>query len=662
MRKSVAIKATAFLLCVLSLITVSLSVFAFVGMISGSFYTKPIEYVREGALSDIAYSEAYNAANKFHYATSESMEKYTSSRNFYFEIRDLGGNLLYSNLDGKEYDFSYTHIRVIEDWLPAPELSSSEMHIEEETIGRDTSFAVTENGDWYQNSENITATEYEVTLYIPREYFTIDTVSFVDSFVKALYGMKYAIFIIGGSALLLFIISLVFLCCCAGWKNGEEKPRTSLFDKIPFDIFTIIYALIFTVSAVALFDVYWEGFEWIFVISIYIICASVLLVSYIFSFAARAKTGELFKNTVIWFILKNIFRFLRFIWRGIVTVMSNLPIYLKTVFLLILLAIWSFVIMAVDMYSDPIIIVFWLFGGTIIALYALYITYGIDKLKKGGERIASGDLAYRINTSHMPPSLKKQADALNSIGNGMYAALDERMRSERFKTELITNVSHDLKTPLTSIVNYVDLLKSERASGAPDEEKITEYVEVLERQSERLRKLTSDLVDASKASSGSLERDPSPIDLGEMISQASGEYSERLSELGLELITRISDEPMSVMADGKHLWRIFDNLMNNAAKYSLPGTRVYIDAYTSSDMSFVIFRNTSRYELNISPDELTERFVRGDASRHSEGSGLGLSIAKSLTELNGGRFDIFVDGDLFKVVLGFYNLKNTPKE
>ncbi len=661
MRKSIAIKVTAFLLSVLSLITAALSVFAFVGMLAGSFYTKPLESVREKALSDLAYREAFNAADRFHYTSKENMDKYASKRNYYFELRDLSGNLLYSNLDGNAYDFSFTHIRAIEEWISSPDIAGSEMQIAEaETTDRE-SFAVTETED-YNWSETVKVTEYEVTLYIPSEFFTIDTVSFVDSFVKTLYGMKYSIFIIGGSAILLFIVSLVLLCCSAGWKSGEERPRTSLFDKIPFDIFTFIYAFIVLFSTAACFDFYWENFELIFVICIYIIGASVLVVSYIFSFAARAKTGELFKNTAIWFVLKNIFRFLRLIWRGIIKVLSNLPIYLKTLILLFLLAVWSFVIMAVEMYDLPIIIFVWLLGGTIIAFYALYITYGIDKLKKGGERIASGDLAYRIDTSHMPSDLKKQAYALNSIGNGMYAALDERMRSERFKTELITNVSHDLKTPLTSIVNYVDLLKSERASEKPDEEKITEYVKVLERQSERLRKLTYDLVEASKASTGNLEIEPCPVYIGEMISQARGEYSEKLLELGLELIVHIPDEPLSVMADGKHLWRVFDNLMHNITKYSLPGTRVYIDAAERDGMVYIVFRNTSKYLLDISPDELTERFVRGDSSRHSEGSGLGLSIAKSLTELNGGRLDIYVDGDLFKVVLSFYPLKNTQSK
>ena len=656
MRRNIAVKSAAFLLSVLSLITAALSVFAFVGMMAGEFYTKPLEAVRESILSDFAYTETFNAANTFHFSSEESMEKYVSRRNYYFEIRDLEGNILYSNLNGNSFEFSYAHIRAVEEWILCPTIASSEMQLEEET---DRGIATVTTGDWH---EEIRLTEYEVTLYVPSEYFTTDTVSFADSFVKILYGMKYSIFIIGGSAILLFVISLVLLCCCAGWKAGEERPRTSIFDKIPFDIFTAIYFIIFAVATIALSEVYWEDFELIAVICLYIIGASVLLVSYLFSFAARAKTGELFKNTAIWFVLKNIFRFLRFVWQGARHIITNLPVYVKTVFLLMLLAVWSFILMVVEVYDSPILVFLWIFGGTITALYASYITYGMDKLKKGTERIASGDISYRINTEHLLSGLKKQAEALNCIGNGMYAALDERMRSERFKTELITNVSHDLKTPLTSIVNYVDLLKSERASEEPDEEKISEYVKVLERQSERLRKLTYDLVEASKASTGNIEVEPCPVSLSEMITQAGGEYAERLSEMGLELIVHIPDEPLMVMADGKHIWRVFDNLMNNITKYSLCGTRVYIDASENCGTVYVVFRNTSKYELKVSPDELTERFVRGDASRHSEGSGLGLSIAKSLTELNGGRLDIYVDGDLFKVVLGFSALKNIPKD
>ena len=225
----------------------------------------------------------------------------------------------------------------------------------------------------------------------------------------------------------------------------------------------------------------------------------------------------------------------------------------------------------------------------------------------------------------------------------------ERMRSERMKTELITNVSHDIKTPLTSIVSYVDLLSKEEIGS----EQAREYIEVLQRQSARLKKLTDDLVEASKASSGALGVTIEDCDLAVMLDQTAGEYGEKLAEKELELILRKPEDSVLVRADARHTQRIFDNLMSNILKYALPGTRVYLELTENESGAAVIFRNTSRTEIVQSAEELTERFVRGDASRSSEGSGLGLSIARSLAELQGGSVEVTVDGDLFKVTLGF---------
>ena len=235
----------------------------------------------------------------------------------------------------------------------------------------------------------------------------------------------------------------------------------------------------------------------------------------------------------------------------------------------------------------------------------------------------------------------------------MSAAVEERTRSEHFKTELITNVSHDLKTPLTSIVNYTALLKAEQEKEQPDETKMREYTEILERQSAKLRKLTEDLVEASKASTGNLKCEPVLLDVGELITQAAGEYAERFDAKKLEMIIREPEGAVNIMADSRHMWRIFDNLLGNIAKYALEGTRVYISLYAQEGRATAIFRNTSKYELKLDPAELSERFVRGDASRHTDGSGLGLSIAKSLAELQGGTLDVVTDGDLFKVILTF---------
>lgn len=280
------------------------------------------------------------------------------------------------------------------------------------------------------------------------------------------------------------------------------------------------------------------------------------------------------------------------------------------------------------------------------------ILFGIvqaNKLKEGAKKLADGDLQEKIDTQKMFWEFKKHGETLNSIGDGMSLAVEKRMQSEHFRTELITNVSHDIKTPLTSIINYVDLLQKEDISN----EKAKEYLEVLSRQSARLKKLTEDLIEASKASTGSMSVQMEKLELGVFLTQTVGEFEERLQAAGLHVVMRKPETEILVDADGRHLWRVVENLVQNICKYAQPETRVYIDLDEKEKEAVISFKNISRYELNISGEELMERFVRGDASRHTEGSGLGLSIAGSLMELMRGKLEIVVDGDLFKVVLHF---------
>ena len=281
----------------------------------------------------------------------------------------------------------------------------------------------------------------------------------------------------------------------------------------------------------------------------------------------------------------------------------------------------------------------------------------LKRIKEGGEKIAAGDLNYKIDTKYMHGDFKAFANSLNNINEGLSVAINERMKSERFKTELITNVSHDIKTPLTSIINYVDLIKKEE----PENENIREYIDVLDRQSSRLKKLIEDLMEASKASTGNLAVNLSVCEAGVLLSQTVGEFDERLKTAGLTPVVSIPETPIKIMADGRHLWRVFDNLMNNICKYSQSGTRVYLDLSERDGKAKITFRNISKYELNITGEELTERFVRGDKSRNTEGSGLGLSIARSLAELQNGSLKIDIDGDLFKVMLTFDTVKEEVK-
>lgn len=285
--------------------------------------------------------------------------------------------------------------------------------------------------------------------------------------------------------------------------------------------------------------------------------------------------------------------------------------------------------------------------GSIIGL--AWVLSQLSELIEGARRLSEGDLSYKINTTRLHGPFRKNAEMLNGIARGCAVEVERRMKSEHLKTELLTNVSHDIKTPLTSIINYVDLLK--KTDLQPEEAR--GYADVLERQSNRLKKLLEDLIEASKASTGNIAVDLAPTDAAELLRQAVGEYSERLTAQSLETVLRVGCENCTIKADGRLLWRVFDNLLGNVVKYAMPGTRVYLDLIGQNDQSCIVVKNISREALNIDTDELMERFVRGDASRATEGSGLGLSIARSLTECMGGRFELSVDGDLFKVTLRF---------
>lgn len=318
----------------------------------------------------------------------------------------------------------------------------------------------------------------------------------------------------------------------------------------------------------------------------------------------------------------------------------------------ILMGAVSFVelLILLNFYENPgVLCTLWLLLKLMEFPLALFLLVQMKRLQDVSRQLAAGNLESRVDTRHMPPELKKHGEYLNQISDGMAIALEERLRSERFKTELITNVSHDIKTPLTSLINYVDLLQKE---GISDSDR-TEYLAVLERQSARLKKLIEDLMEASKASTGNLVINTEPCDIQILLTQAVGEFEEKLSGHRLELVIRKPRRPVVIPADNRHLWRIFDNLMNNICKYALPGTRVYIDLETEDHAARISFRNISRYALDFSGTDLTERFVRGDASRNTEGSGLGLSIAKSLAEAMNGTLNICVDGDLFKAVVSF---------
>ena len=428
--------------------------------------------------------------------------------------------------------------------------------------------------------------------------------------------------------LLLTLLCFGFSMASAGHWASHEGIHLTWLDKIPADVWLLVLLCAFFIG----WDTFYYGLGrlWVF--------AALLpfLLLFLCVFAAQCKAGTVLRGSLIGRILRLLWRIVRAVGRGLYRTAAGLPLIWKTALVTLLL----FFLEALNSSGDGIFVVMKL----VEFLAILYIALNLRILQKSGEKLAEGDLSQSIDTKPLIGDFKRYGQRMNGLRTGMERAVQEQTKAERMKTELITNVSHDIKTPLTSIVNYVDLLQ--KVDVQP--ETAREYIAVLDRQSRRLKKLTEDLVEASKASSGALPVELQPTDVAVLFDQIVGEYQERLADCHLTLVARPPEKPVSVRADGKLLSRVMDNLVSNICKYALEDTRVYVVASSDAETVTISFKNVSRAELNISPDELMERFVRGDASRHTEGSGLGLSIAGSLVRLMNGTFALSIDGDLFR--------------
>lgn len=453
------------------------------------------------------------------------------------------------------------------------------------------------------------------------------------------------------------LLSLFFFCfsmASAGHWAGHEGIHLTWLDKIPADVWLLVLLCTFFIG--------WEAFyyEWGRVF----FCAALvpLVLLFLCAFAAQCKAGTVLRGALIGRIARFLWRIVRSLFLGLWRIARNLPLIWKTALAGLILVFIEFVLFMQDYYGTLAAPFLALKLAELLAV--LYIALNLRALQKGGEKLARGDFSSPIDTKYLIGDFKRYGQELNDVQSGLEQAVQEHMKAEHLKTELITNVSHDIKTPLTSIVNYVDLLKKE---DIPSPE-AREYIAVLDRQSHRLKKLTEDLVEASKASSGALNVDLQPTDVNVLFSQIQGEYQERLAACQLTLVTQPPSPGTMIRADSRLLSRVMDNLVSNICKYALPNTRVYVVStlFSSQSTPFrnavtISFKNVSRDELNISPDELMERFVRGDASRHTEGSGLGLSIARSLVQLQGGTFGLAIDADLFRADITFDLLNGDSK-
>ena len=438
---------------------------------------------------------------------------------------------------------------------------------------------------------------------------------------------------------LLALFCFCFSMASAGHWAGHEGIHLTWLDKIPADVWLLVLLCTFFIG--------WEAFyyEWGRVF----FCAALvpLVLLFLCAFAAQCKAGTVLRGALIGRIARFLWRIVRAIFRALLHTLARLPLVWKTALVGLVIAGAEFLLYINDFYRVRYGV--FLVMKLIELLAVLYIAVSLRTLQKGGEKLARGDFSSPIDTRYLLWDFKRYGQELNDVQGGLEQAVQEQMKAEHLKTELITNVSHDIKTPLTSIVNYVDLLKKEDMPSPAAQE----YIAVLDRQSHRLKKLTEDLVEASKASSGALNVELQPTDVNVLLSQIEGEYQERLAACHLTLVTQPPAPGTMIQADSRLLSRVMDNLVSNVCKYAMENTRVYVTAAVRDGQAVISFKNVSRDELNISPDELMERFVRGDASRHSEGSGLGLSIARSLVQLQGGTFALSIDADLFRADIVF---------
>lgn len=503
---------------------------------------------------------------------------------------------------------------------------------------------------WVNMGNTSPKTTYQMVVILPQnvgtDWNSTDLYVQANTLLNFVYSMRYTALVTMFVSFIIGAAAFVFLMCAAGHRNGTDEIVTTVWDHLWLDVFAVgaVLAEVFVFYVAAIFlinvDVAYLPFI-LFVTAVATLCMGWLLLLFLLSFSVRVKLGKWWRHTLCYQLFRKIGQFARMIW-------ENIGFLWKVILVMLVLAFFEGIGVLMFFNSD-IALLLWLLEKLVLYPLVLWYCVQLNQLKNGTEKIAGGEPGYQISTKRMTGIFKEQGEQINHISDGMTHAIEERMKSERFKTELITNVSHDIKTPLTSIINYVDLLEKEDLHN----ETAQEYLEVLERQSSRLKKLIEDLIEASKASTGNLPVHLERLEAGIFMTQTVGEFEEKTKAAGLDLVIEKPETPVYIMADSRHFWRVIDNLMNNICKYAQSGTRVYINLEVKEAQVSITFRNTSKYPLNISSDELMERFVRGDASRNTEGSGLGLSIANSLMDLMGGTFRLYVDGDLFKVVLGF---------
>ena len=593
------------------------------------------------------------------------MREYNDLSEFYQE-GDTNFAYLYVDTDTKRV---YTNRKAYQDYDKAQE--NLEMFrkmgkyaiIMPKLADFETNFNNIDASDWQEEVKNsgnkeegfIYAVGVDTTYPIKDAFYT-------ESQLYDKYGTSArGILVMGCAASIVFLILLVWLTVIAGRNPQDEELHLNGFDRWKTEIAALVVIggwcipVALGVSGITYsYFPSWGGdyqlyqADYIQSAIPYMICGALLAVytyalflTGFLSLVRRIKARTLWKNSLLrWFggFIKVLFCNFNDVWQVIIV------FGVIGLFSFFALIEWASV-MGITFLLPALIL-----GAELAAfVYMVRQAIGKQRIKEGILKIAEGEVEYKIPLNGLNGDQKIIAEKINSIGEGLDRALEESMKSERLKTDLITNVSHDIKTPLTSIINYVDLLKKENF----EDPKIQRYLEILEAKAQRLKTLTEDVVEASKVSSGNITLQYMNINFVEMIQQTSGEFEEKFKARELKEVLILPEKEVVIRADGRRLWRVLANIYNNAAKYAMEGTRVYAELKVVNDSAVFSLKNISQQPLNISADELTERFIRGDISRSTEGSGLGLSIAKSLTQMQGGKFELYLDGDLFRVTITF---------
>lgn len=537
---------------------------------------------------------------------------YTDKSNYRYTIHNTRGEVLKSNYKGEEY------LAVQQTLVSHPVYLSK-------------------HGPSYFDQKLM------VTGYVLQDMQVDDDFSYFYKVVDTFYSNRMALIALTLICLVVFISTEIYLINWASKRPSMPGAKPGLLDRIPTDLFfLVVVGTILGLLALFFSSTWWKAWVQILVGGVSLAMAGTVLTAFLMSIAARLQFGKNY-----WWQQS----ILGWCFRGLRAGMSLLPL------------MWRWLLSGVGIVVVCVLLLGGNHAGAGIALLSLallagtgYLAWSLGSILRTMKRLGDGDLSATLDPKQLCGTFRQMAQELNNVGQGAKAAAEQQLRAERMKTELITNVSHDIKTPLTSIVSYVDLLQKPHT-----EVQEKEYLEVLARQSLRLKKLTEDLVEMSKAASGNITVDLQPTDPVELVNQALAEYQEKMEKAGLTVVYNATASSLRVLADGKLFWRVMDNLLGNCVKYAMPGTRVYLNIVKFEKEVMISLNNISQTELNIPPEELMGRFVRAERFRNTEGSGLGLDIAKTLMELQRGSLNLEIDGDLFKAILGFRRIPDTEQ-